>query len=118
MFKKKRIKKTKKTPLLFLFCLNQTENVDLNQLAKENNLTITQLKCVTQYSNSSGHYTPVSVFRIISTIQLKIFLGIFGQSLEDTYKYSHDKSSLVPLIVRQCCEYLLENGLTFVGLFR
>ncbi|CAF1260883.1 unnamed protein product [Rotaria sordida] len=44
--------------------------------------------------------------------------GIFGQSLEDTYKYSRDKTSFVPLIVRQCCEYLLEHGLTFVGLFR
>ncbi|CAF2227618.1 unnamed protein product [Rotaria magnacalcarata] len=44
--------------------------------------------------------------------------GIFGQSLEDTYKYSRDKNSLVPLIVRQCCDYLLEHGLTFVGLFR
>jgi hypothetical protein len=44
--------------------------------------------------------------------------GIFGQSLEDTYKYSRDKTSLVPLIVRQCCEYLLEYGSTFVGLFR
>ncbi|CAF2955260.1 unnamed protein product [Rotaria sp. Silwood2] len=44
--------------------------------------------------------------------------GIFGQSLEDTYRYSRDKSSFVPLIVRQCCEYLLEHGLTFVGLFR
>jgi len=48
----------------------------------------------------------------------KIFLGIFGQSLEETYKYSRDKSSPVPLIVRQCCEYLLEYGLTSVGLFR
>jgi len=48
----------------------------------------------------------------------KFFLGIFGQSLEDTYKYSHDKSSLVPLIVRHCCEYLVEYGLTSVGLFR
>ncbi|CAF0777321.1 unnamed protein product [Rotaria sordida] len=44
--------------------------------------------------------------------------GIFGQSLEDTYKYSLDKTSLVPLIVRQCCEYLLDYGSTFVGLFR
>ncbi|CAF1117700.1 unnamed protein product [Adineta steineri] len=44
--------------------------------------------------------------------------GIFGQSLENTYKYAPDKSSLVPLIVRQCCEYLLEHGSTFVGLFR
>ncbi|CAF0790114.1 unnamed protein product [Rotaria sp. Silwood1] len=44
--------------------------------------------------------------------------AIFGQSLEDTYKYSLDKTTLVPLIVRQCCEYLLEYGSTFVGLFR
>nr|ACD37555.1 Rho GTPase activating protein [Adineta vaga] len=28
------------------------------------------------------------------------------------------KSSSVPLLVRQCCEYLLEYGSTFVGLFR
>lgn len=46
------------------------------------------------------------------------YLAIFGQSLEATYKYTHDKSSSVPLIVRQCCEYLLEHGSTFVGLFR
>nr|ACF75482.1 rho GTPase activating protein [Adineta vaga] len=44
--------------------------------------------------------------------------GIFGQSLENTFKYSHDKSSSVPFIVRQCCEFLLEYGSTFVGLFR
>jgi len=44
--------------------------------------------------------------------------GIFGQSLEETYKFSRDKSSPVPLIIRQCCEYLLEFGSTSVGLFR
>lgn len=45
-------------------------------------------------------------------------LGIFGQSLDDTYRYAIDKTSLVPVIVRQCCEFLLEYGTTFVGLFR
>ena len=45
-------------------------------------------------------------------------LGIFGQSLEDTYRYAIDKTSLVPVIVRQCCEFLLEHGTNFVGLFR
>ena len=54
----------------------------------------------------------------LSNLNINIFLGIFGQSLEDTYKYSRDKTSLVPLIIRQCCEYLLEYGSTFVGLFR
>ncbi|CAF1960351.1 unnamed protein product [Rotaria magnacalcarata] len=44
--------------------------------------------------------------------------AIFGQSLEDTYKYTLDKTSLVPLIVRHCCKFLLEHGSTFVGLFR
>ncbi|CAF0873127.1 unnamed protein product [Adineta steineri] len=44
--------------------------------------------------------------------------GIFGQSLENTHKYSRDKTSPVPIIVRQCCEFLLEYGSTFVGLFR
>nr|ACD37573.1 Rho GTPase activating protein [Philodina roseola] len=44
--------------------------------------------------------------------------GIFGQSLEETFKYSLDKTSLVPSIVRQCCEFLLEFGSAFVGLFR
>lgn len=44
--------------------------------------------------------------------------GIFGQSLEETHKYSLDKTSLVPTIVRQCCEFLLEFGSSFVGLFR
>lgn len=44
--------------------------------------------------------------------------AIFGQSLEETQKYSLDKSSIVPVIVRQCCEFLLEYGTDFVGLFR
>ncbi len=47
-----------------------------------------------------------------------ILSGIFGQSLEDTCKYSLDKTTPVPLIVRQCCDFLLEYGTTFVGLFR
>nr|ACF75516.1 rho GTPase activating protein [Philodina roseola] len=44
--------------------------------------------------------------------------GIFGQSLEETFKYSRDKTSSVPLVIRQCCEFLLEFGSTSVGLFR
>lgn len=45
-------------------------------------------------------------------------LGIFGQSLQDTYRYACGTKSPVPVIVQQCCEFLLEHGTTFVGLFR
>ena len=54
----------------------------------------------------------------VSLSWLGVSAGIFGQSLDDTYSYTRDKSSRIPLLIRQCCEYLLEYGSTFVGLFR
>ncbi|CAF4710619.1 unnamed protein product [Rotaria socialis] len=90
-----------------------------------NNLTNTTIEIVTD-NGRAAHYLQAETKKDCDSWLLalkqaaysRVGGGIFGQSLEDTYKYSRDKNSLVPLIVRQCCDYLLEHGLTFVGLFR
>lgn len=69
----------------------------------------------TAYSRFGGG----RVFRILYEGWKHFYsLGIFGQSLADTYRYACGIKSPVPVIIQQCCEFLLEHGTTFVGLFR
>ncbi|CAF0894438.1 unnamed protein product [Adineta ricciae] len=95
-----------------------TEPNNLNLLitineTQPNNSTLTHL-----LQAENKHDFDIWLLVLKQTAYSRIGGAIFGQSLETTYTYAQDKSSFVPLLVRQCCEYLLEHGSTFVGLFR
>ncbi|CAF0914469.1 unnamed protein product [Rotaria sp. Silwood1] len=111
--------------LLPSIIINDFEYSFNNESNNNNNLSINTIEIIVDYGKSTHHLQAETkkdydnwLLALKQTAYSRVGGGIFGQSLQDTYRYSQDKTSLVPLIVRQCCEYLLEHGLTFVGLFR
>jgi hypothetical protein len=100
----------------FFFVFKDQSHFLLTESKKEHDCWLISLKRTAYSRFGGGKRSKTSAKK--KTNFLFISLGIFGQTLEDTYRYAIDKTSLVPVIVRQCCEFLLEYGTTFVGLFR